>query len=379
MSAKRSKPWVSTPLSRALQDYLEKQQTKQQPLADYLNVDVRTLRRWLSGDTVITDVRELKRVAELLRVEPEKLGITTSFYIPITPSEIDTSIDHVWKLIRVARYHDANVLVNKLIRDISSLINTEDTMLLRKLAYAQHVAGFVKSQVTRADETAIPFSHYNQMEQIARILGDQSLINIALTYEGDMLQRGGKIEQSIQYLEAVRDTTAQIDTSVRGNGIQLLGRAYFKAQRLGDFERVMKEAEALAYEPQIDDLSNSVKGQYGAGTVYEEWGRSLGLLGRTNEAMEYLDKAEDFFSQTWILPRRNMLMKTARAIVLVRDGEIQQGVEMAVEALDLCQKQGNVRLLERIYGIHQYLNQLTREIGNSTNILGEALVGPVDY
>ena len=233
--------------------------------------------------------------------------------------------------------------------------------------------------MTRADETAIPFAHYNEMERIARILGDQALISVALTYEGDMLQRGGKIEQSIQYLEAVRDTPSHIDVSVRGNGIQLLGRAYFKAQRFADFERVMKEAEALAHEPQIADLSNNVKGQYGAGTVYEEWGRSLGLLGRTNEAMEYLDKAEDIFSQTWILPRRNMLMKTARAMVLVRDGEIQQGVEMAVEALDLCRKQGNIRLLERIYGIHQYLNQLTREIGTSKSILGEALVGPVDY
>ncbi len=379
MSAKRSKPWVSTSLSRALQEYLEQQQIKQQPLADYLNVDVRTLRRWLSGDTVITDVRELKRIAELLEVKPEKLGVTASLPIPLAPDEIDTSIDHVWKLVRTARYHDADVLVNKLIRDISSLLHTEDAKLLRKLAYAQHVAGFVKSQVTRADETAIPFAHYNEMERIARILGDQALISVALTYEGDMLQRGGKIEQSIQYLEAVRDTPSHIDVSVRGNGIQLLGRAYFKAQRFADFERVMKEAEALAHEPQIADLSNNVKGQYGAGTVYEEWGRSLGLLGRTNEAMEYLDKAEDIFSQTWILPRRNMLMKTARAMVLVRDGEIQQGVEMAVEALDLCRKQGNIRLLERIYGIHQYLNQLTREIGTSKSILGEALVGPVDY
>ncbi len=379
MPAKRSKLWLSTPLNKALQDYLEKQQIKQQSLADYLNVDVRTLRRWLSGDTVITDVRELKRIADLLDVEPETLGVTASPSLPLAPDEIDTAIDHVWKLVRTARYHDANVLVNKLIRDISSLLHTEDTTLLRKLAYTQHVAGFVKSQVTRADETAIPFAHYNEMERIARILGDQSLISVALTYEGDMLQRGGKIEQSIQYLEAVREVTSQVDVSVRGNGIQLLGRAYFKAQRLEDFERVMKEAEALAYEPQIADLSNSVKGQYGAGTVYEEWGRSLGLLGRTNKAMEYLDKAENIFSQTWIVPRRNMLMKTARAVVLVRDGEIQQGVEMAVEALELCRKQGNIRLLERIYGIHQYLNQLTREIGNSTSMLGEALVGPVDY
>ncbi len=379
MPAKRLKQWVSTPLSRALKDYLAQQRIKQQPLADYLNVDVRALRRWLSGDTVITNVRELKRIAELLGAEPETLGVTTSLYIPLTSDEIDASIEHVWKLIRAARYHDANALVDKLIRDISSLIHTEDATLLRKFAYAQHVAGFVKSQVTRANETAIPFSHYHEMERIGRILGDQTLIIVALTYEGDMLQRGGEVEKSIQYLEAVRDIAPQSDESARGNGIQLLGRAYFKARRLGDFDRVMKEAEALAHEPGISDLSNNVKGQYGTGTVYEEWGRSLGVLGQTNEAMEYLDKAEKIFAETWTEQRRDMLMKTARAMVLVRDGEIRQGVELAVDALDLCRKQGNIRLLERVYGIQQYLDRLTREIGNSASVLREAIAGPIDY
>jgi len=108
------------------------------------------------------------------------------------------------------------------------------------------------------------------MERIARILGDQTLINIALTYEGDMLLRGGDAEQSICYLEAARDTTPEADISARGNGIQLLGRAYFRAGRLGDFERAIKESEALAYEPSVVDLSNSAMGQYSAGTVYEE-------------------------------------------------------------------------------------------------------------
>ena len=217
------------------------------------------------------------------------------------------------------------------------------------------------------------------MERIARILDDQTLINIALSYEGDMLQRGGNVKESIQYLEAARDTTPQADISARGNGIQLLGRAYFKAGRLGDFEQAMKEAEELAYEPQIADPSNSVRGQYGAGTVYEEWGRSLGLLGQTKEAMDYLDKAEKIFTQTWTLQRRDMLMKTARAMTLVRDGDIRQGAELAVEAIDLCRKQGNVRLLDRVYGIQRYLDRLTREIGNAGSMIREALAGTIEY
>jgi transcriptional regulator with XRE-family HTH domain len=379
MPAKRTKQWRSTPLNRALQEYLAHQQMKQQLLADYLNVDVRTLRRWLSGDTVITDVRELRRVAELLGVEPEKLGVTPSLYMAPDPEEIDAAIDHVWKLVRTARYYEANALVDKLIRDIASLIHTEDVILLQKLARAQHIAGYVKSQVLRSNETAAAYSHYHEMERIARILDDQTLLNVALTYQGDMLQRGGQVAQGIEYLEAARNTTPQADAAARGNGIQLLGRAYFKARRLGDFERMMKEAEALAYEPEVNSLASSAQGQYSAGTVYEEWGRSLGLLGQMNAAMDYLDKAEGVFSPAWTAQRRDLLMKSARAMVLVHGGEIRQGIEVAVEAVNICRDTGNVRLLERIYGVQQYLDRLSREIGNAGSILREALAGPVEY
>ncbi len=379
MPQREPKPRFVTPLSQVLTDYLDTHPMTQLDLADYLNIGERTLRRWKNGEDMLTDIRELKRIAELLGVEPERLGVAASLYVPLTPDEIDTSIDHVWRLLRVAKYYEASVLIDKLIRDIASFIQTEDPTLLRKLAHAQHTAGYIKSQTSRANKADLALFHYSEMERIARILDDQTLINIALSYEGDMLQRGGNVKGSIEYLEAARDTTPHADVSARGNGIQLLGRAYFKAGRLGDFEQAMKQAEELAYESQVTDLTNSVRGQYSAGTVYEEWGRSLGLLGRTKEAMDYLDRAEQIFLQTWTVQRRDMLMKTARAMTLVCSGNIRQGIELAVEAIDLCRKQGNVRLLDRVYGIQQYLDQLTKEIGNAGSMLREALAGPIEY
>ena len=93
-----------------------------------------------------------------------------------------------------AWYQEANVLVDRLLPAITSLVNSEDQALLRRLANIQHAAGYIKSQVTRANETAIPFAHYQEMERVAHILNDQTLLNIALTYEGDVLQRGANVE-----------------------------------------------------------------------------------------------------------------------------------------------------------------------------------------
>lgn len=365
----------TSPLAHILKEYRIKYSFTQENLANELNVDVRTLRRWESGGTVLTDVRELRRIAGVLGIDAERLGVLSDL---TTPEDIDEAISRAWVLVRLARYQEANILVDRLVQDIMSLLHADDTEILRRLAYAQHVTGYVKSQVTRANETVIPFSHYQEMEHVARTLNDQTLLNIALTYEGDMLQRGGDVEQSILYLQAARDTTPLADMSARGNGIQLLGRAYFKAQRIGDFERVMGEAEEIAASIDAANVSSGARGQYGLGMVYEEYGRSYGLLGQTYKAMNYLDKADKYFTQSGS-QNRGVLMTTAKAMVLVHGGEIKEGINVAVDAVRLCRKHGNVRLLDRIYGVQQYLDKLTREIGHASGELREALDGPVEY
>src|SRR5260370_4271588 len=87
------------PLSSALQAHLKTRNIKQQELADVLSVDVRTLRRWLSGQTVITDVRELRRIADILQVAPESLGVTSSLYIPLKLEQFYEVTQNPWKHI----------------------------------------------------------------------------------------------------------------------------------------------------------------------------------------------------------------------------------------------------------------------------------------
>lgn len=365
-----------SPLSQAITEYLSKTGMKQIDLAEYLNVTERTLRRWKNGESVVTDVRELRRLAELLNVSPERLGIASNF-VPFSVEEIDSDIEHVWKLIRVARYQEAHFLVDRLLSNLSAHVETEDSGLLTKVASVRHVAGFVTSQITRSNEAMKAFAHYKEMEKIARIVGNNEQLLIALTYEGDMLQRSGNVEEAILYLEEAQNIEASIEA--KGNAIQLLGRAYFKAKRLADFERAIKRSEALAFEISTDGTGNGVKGQFNSGTVYEEYARSLGLLGQVQQGMDYIEKAEKIFQQEWNTQRRDVLMTTARAMVLVHGGEIREGVNVAIEGVELCRQAGNRRLLDRMYGIQKYLDHLRTEIGVSSSLLREALDGPIEY
>lgn len=118
-----------------------------------------------------------------------------------------------------------------------------------------------------------------------------------------------------------------------------------------DFEHAMAKAEELAYT--FDPATSSTRGHYGPGMVYEEYGRSYTDLGNTQKAMEYLELARRTLPSTrfW-----ELLEMISRAIVLIKDGELQTGVQLAIDAANQSREAGIERFVERIYNIQHYLD-----------------------
>jgi tetratricopeptide (TPR) repeat protein len=343
-------------------------------LAEYLNIGERTLRRWKNGEEVLTDAQELKRIAELLGVEPELLGVVSSVSLPLTVEQIDKALAHVWTLVAKARNYEARVAGEKLIKDLRAQITKEDRELLSRLGRTHHVTGYVTSLNTHTNEVYKAIEHFEQMANIARLIHDDTMLNLALTYHGDMLRREGETDEAITYLEAARDTTPLADVAARGNGIQLLGRAYVQKRDVDGFERALAESERLVGE--IDPEQSSTKGLYCRGTVLEEYGRSYGTLGQMQKSLTYLDEAEKELPPTM---RWKILLMTTRTVTLVRGGEYHEGGELAIESAQLCRAYGNIRCLERVYGVQRYLERLSREAGRISGDIREALDGPLGH
>ncbi|MBV9689416.1 MAG: helix-turn-helix domain-containing protein [Ktedonobacteraceae bacterium] len=374
MPQREPKVRFKTPLSKILIEYLETHPMNQLDLAEYLNIGERTLRRWKNGEEVLTDAQELKRLAELLNVEPELLGVVSSVHLPLTLEQIDKALAHVWTLVAKARNYEARVAGEKLVKDLRAQITKEDNELLVRLARAHHVTGYVTSLNTHTNEVHKAIEHFEQMASIARLIHDDTLLNLALTYHGDMLRREGDIDEAITYLEAARDTTPLADVAARGNAIQLLGRAYVHRRDIDGFQRALAEAERLVGE--IDSEQGSTNGLYCRGTVLEEYGRSYGTIGQMQKALAYLDEAEKELSPTM---RWKILLMTTRAVTLIRGGEYHEGGELAIESAQLCRAHGNIRCLERVYGVQRYLERLSRDVGKISGDIREALDGPLGH
>lgn len=361
-------------LSQALTSYMQKKGVTQADLAEYLGVDVRTLRRWKNGESTVTDVRELRRLAHLLEVSPEFLGVAHA-ELPWTGEQLKDLIDRLWGLVGAARSAEAYSVLQRVDPDIAAIEREGQQEVLRWCCLYHHAAGFITSQVTRSFEASLALSHYIKMEEIAAFLQEQELLSIAQTYKGDMLQRLGKIDEASAALEAALGKPVSVRT--RGNALQLRGRVSFKQGDLRAFDRMLKEAETLAFTK--DSSVDLVRGQFNAGTVYEEYARSLGLLGRLREAMSYYEKAEQYFSSVGEEKRRIPLLATARAMILVYGGEIKEGIKVAGYAIQVCRDTGNTRLLERMYGVQKYLENLSLDIARYAGELRDLLIHKIEY
>jgi len=341
-----------------LKHYRKSRNLSQEQFAYDLGIEPRALRAYENGERHLNNINELRRIADLLDIEPECLGIASSITLLRTPEHIEEVITHVWSLVEESRLQEALMIIRRLTQSLQTHITTEDPKLLRSLARAHHAGGYVVSEATRACESYEAILQYEHMETIARTLNDHTLLNIALTYQGDMYRRLGNHTQAITYLEAARDTTPHADNAAKGNGMQLLGRAYLRvvlagdAERMKDFERAMAAAEELAYT--FDPTESSTQGHYGPGMVYEEYGRSYTDLGHTQKAMEYLELAQRTLPSTkfW-----ELLAMISRAIILIKDGELHTGVQLAIDAASQSQAAGIERFVERVYNIQQYLDE----------------------
>ena len=294
--------------------------------------------------------------------------------VPQTLDQADQTLAHIWSLVGKARNYEARIAGERLIRDLRAQITKEDHELLTRLARAHHVTGYVTSLNTHTTEVYKAIENFEQMESIARVIHDDTLLNLALTYHGDMLRREGDITKAITYLEAARDTTPLADVAAQGNGIQLLGRAYVQNRNIEGFEQALEEAGNLVSD--IEPEKSSTAGLYCLGTVLEEYARSYGTLGQMQKSLDFLAQAEEALPPTM---RWKILLMTTKTVTLVRGGEYRVGGELAVEAGQLCRAYGNIRCLERVYGVQHFLEQKSRELSRISGDIREALDGPLGH
>jgi transcriptional regulator with XRE-family HTH domain len=375
MPGRDAKPRPPSALARALKVYREVHKFTQEELAALLDEDPRQIRRWENNETALPDIHQLKKVADRLGIPYEHLGIAPSIYIPLSLERINSTVDHIWSFIDEGRISEAYAIAENLVREAINQtdIRVHDTAFFYTFAHMYHAAAHATSLSVRTDEVGLAIYYYQQMEYFARQAKDDTLINLSLTYQGDMQRRKGDISRAILCLETARDTTPHADKAARGNMWQLLARSYLRARQVNEFESSLKQSEELAHETSNEQKSTG--NQYHLAHVYEEYAKGYDSLGQAQKALDYVELAEK--SQT-ITKSVEILLKVARAEILIHSGDLRDGEPLAIEAAVYTREHGHYRRLERIYALKRYVNQQMLRYGKTELALSEALEGKID-
>lgn len=328
-------------------------------------------KRQAYGTTICSGKAIPGKVAGQEEVLEDKISMATDLDL----ARLEEKVQEAWSFIADAHIQDARFLSESLIREILHSFDArkENPALLNILIQSYHVAGYAVSMSSRAQESHYALYYFQEMRRLTRLLRNDTLLVIALSYEGDTYRRLKKLEKARSCLQKAREYTL-VDQAAQGNCAQLLGRIYFLRKDMVNFEKVMAQAEAIART--IDPVKNSLYGQYCLGTVYLDYARSYHELGRFQEAMEYLQRAEREFPPT---PHWTTLLIATRGILLVKSGEIQQGMPLVLKAIELGLEHGNQRLLDNFHKLRHYFTQKSQEINNARVFLDQALEGASDF
>src|SRR2546421_3035125 len=135
VAMQQSKPTPSL-AGQFLKNYRKSRNLSQEQFAYDLSIEPRALRAYENGERQLNNINELRRIADLLGIEPERLGIASSLYIPRTPEHIEEVITHVWSLVEESRLQESLTSIKRLTHNLQTQITTEDPRLLRSLARA---------------------------------------------------------------------------------------------------------------------------------------------------------------------------------------------------------------------------------------------------
>lgn len=375
MPGKEAKQRPPSPLAGALKAYREAHKFTQEQLAALLDEDPRQIRRWENNETALPDIHHLKKIADQLGIPYEHLGIAPSLYIPLSLEHINSTIDRIWFLIGEGRISEAYGIAENLAQNAVHHMdgNRYTDSFFQSFARLYHAAAHATSLHVRSEEVGRALYYYQQMEYFARQAKDDTLINVSLTYQGDMHRRKGDMTRAISILEAARDTTPNADQAARGNNLQLLARSYVRVNRLQDVETLLKQSEELAYASR-EQLPDGTHSQFHVAHVYEEFAKSYDVLGKPQKALDYVEKAEQAHTLTKSV---EILLKVARAEILIHDGDLRNGEPLAVEAALYTREHGHYRRLERLYALKRFVNEQMLRYGKTELALSEALEGNI--
>jgi hypothetical protein len=185
-------------------------------------------------------------------------------------------------------------------------------------------------------------------------LGDAHLISAHMTQLGDGYRRKGDKATALALMEQALAHTQQGDRATKGYVLQMLAHTYADVGDEAAFERHIQEA--------VDLLGHSGEGNgvvvrdFIPFEVLEIYGKATRDFGRPVAALAYLEHAEQALMSRPNVPRWQTVLMISTAQALCDSGELDRGVERAIQGLVMAHTCQSPRQMNRVRKLVKHLD-----------------------
>ena len=131
-----SSRYRSSAVGHIIREHRKARGLTQKQLACELGVEARTLRMYENGERVLENISDLRRIADLLEIDPVELGLAASKHDIATATQVQEIVERVASLIPQARFVEARTTIDTFFRNLNlkRQSGNEDPVFLRALA-----------------------------------------------------------------------------------------------------------------------------------------------------------------------------------------------------------------------------------------------------
>ena len=220
---------------------------------------------------------------------------------------------------------------------------------LQVLAYAHEMKGKICFDQLKYEEAMGQFA---TMLAIGEELNDPDIITLGLMYQGDILRKRGLYETAIRRLEAAEKQSRSASLCAQGMVWCVLARAHAAYGQEALFLKAIDHAQEIIVNTQQD--LNTLSHKFSLVEVLQERAQGYSMLWRPEKAIEIYRETDTLRP---FRPIRDLGSYTiVKAQAQAYNGNIEEGIALAIRGIELARQYHSKRHISRIRGMYDRLN-----------------------
>jgi transcriptional regulator with XRE-family HTH domain len=349
--------------------YRRERKLSQQQLADVWGYTREYVSQIERGKRKLDRAQQVNRLAEILDIPTERLeaigkGIPQRTTIAEKISEADNKLFQAllepaqatvklsWLVWRgdgdITAIDNLTALIGRLEEAMTSYRGAFRQPVQQLLAYAYEMMGkFAFDQLDYPKANG----YFYDMHQLGEELNNPDIIALAMTHMGDILRKRGRYDSAIHCLMAAEPYAKAAEAFIGGKRWLTLARVHFEFGDETPFLKAIEKAQYIALQSRstLDTKYN----QFDLVEVLQEQAQGYTMLWKPQKALDIYKETDHLRPFRPLRDLGSYIIIKAQAHAF--SGDIEQGVTLALNGLELAQRYYSTRHIARVQKMYNRL------------------------